>query len=68
MGSTYRNYYGLPVSILAEDRDFVLTEAGIAKDDPLIEVGSDRELGLKWLYDSPYFDGILFYRGEPRPS
>ena len=31
-----------------------------------MDVGSDRELGLKWLYDSPYFEGILFHQGEPR--
>jgi hypothetical protein len=64
MGSTYRNYYGLPVSILAEDRDFVLGEAKIAKDDPPIDVGA-RALSIKVLYDSPYWEIVLFQNENP---
>jgi hypothetical protein len=60
-----RDYYELPVSILAEDREVVLREAEIAKNDPQIDVGG-RDLTVKFLYDSPYWEAIVFQHGEPK--
>jgi hypothetical protein len=64
MGRGYRNYYDLPVSILAEDRDFILGEPNIVKDDPPIAVGA-RALTVKFLYDSPYWACVVFHSGNP---
>jgi hypothetical protein len=65
MSRDYRNYYQLPVSILAEDRDVVLREAAIAKNNPPIDV-EGRNLAVKFLYDSPYWEAIVFQHGEPK--
>ena len=64
MSRDYRNYYDLPVSIVAEDREFVLREAEIVKDDPPIDVGG-RDLSLKFNYDSPYWLAVVFQKGNP---
>lgn len=64
MSADYRSYHGLPVSILAEDRDFVLGESRIAKNDPLIDVGG-RGLAVKFLYDSPYWECVVFQNNRP---
>jgi hypothetical protein len=63
--SMERDYYGLPVSTLAEDRDVVLREAAIAKNDPAIDVGG-RDLNVKFNYDSPYWLAVVFQGREPK--
>lgn len=59
-----RTYYGLPLSVLADEPEIVLREAAIVKDDPLIDVGA-RGLSVKFLYDSPFWEAVVFQFGEP---